>query len=203
MKGTICCFFPKYEYNSHLLMIQSANYMADRANPPQLIYLEDDPEWYEAYGFPRKAQIGLGLETSWYQSADDILLLFAKEERLSEAREFISEKKQTGGEGKIEKISEDDKRTLAGFIDPQRLKDKVLVLDNEVYGWLYGSSLIEAIVDATQTLNEHEKPKIVSLMCSSPNKIENDNPSVWEKWQKADVEVIHKLHNSYVLFWMG
>lgn len=171
------------------------DYITDRSNPPRVIYVEDYKDWHDTYSFPDIVRNGLNLTAGWYNTADSAFLLLVKEDRISEAEKFLgSVEEEVSTPGTVQK--------LVTFIDPQRLKGKILVFDDKTSSALNGSTVIDAVLKASQTLSDNERPMIISLMASNPDVVEKDTAR-FREWNKSNVEVMLKDHFPLFIFWMG
>lgn len=173
------------------------DYLADRENTPQVVYVEDSSDWINTYHFPDLVRNGLGLSVGWYDEADNGFLLFAKEDRLKDAQQYLKTSKIDPDNPSSQKLDE-----LAAFLDPDRLRGRVLVFDDNTPGDLNGSVVIEAVIRASRFLPQEEKPWIVSMMCSSPDRIEK-KPKRLDEWNSNGVELLFKQHYPLFAFWMG
>lgn len=178
-------------------MVQVNDYRIDRENLPDVLYVEDSNDWVSTWRFPNVVRNGLGKSVSRYKKVDDAFLCLVTEDNLPDFQRGIDRKanNQAG-------FSVEDLDLLSRSIEPNRLKGRIFIFDNETPGWLRGINLIDVIINASQGLSDAEKPRIISLMCSDPEVVKSDGVRL-SRWESYGVESLHKDHYPFFIFWAG
>jgi len=96
-----------------------------------------------------------------------------------------------------------DMMILSSYIDPEKIKERVFISDNETPGMMYGSILLEAISIAALQLEHFERPKIIALMASNISHTYEQNELRKVYWDKVGIEAIHKNDYAIALFWIA
>lgn len=167
---------------------------------PQLIYIEDDQDFRDTYHLDIVLTKGAGIESGWFQTADEVLYqLLKKEYDTAEVRSRI---KAIGDEIDFG-LNEAGVTYLASIIDPEKLRHRVFISDNSLPpGHLIGAVLMESVTRAGHNLAPQERPRVISLM-SSDIRDYSANTELLERWQNLRIDLIDKKHFGFAVLWVG